>query len=150
MPHQTLSNHMYVIEATNAKGWRWISGVFHRRTDAQNFFDLIPEADRALQRIVDIPATLYPMFITENAGFEYGDLSFIQAKIQSLTPQKDPDHRHMNVYAVLEDFAPSIAGRDRMGALPHWHITDSTLEPQEAAALLQTLKKLKALGSHGQ
>ena len=33
---------MYVVEATNDKGWHWISGVFANREDAEAYFRAIP------------------------------------------------------------------------------------------------------------
>lgn len=118
---------MFAIEATNTKKWRWIAGVFQHRSDAEAFLLAVPEAARAMQHIVELPAIRYPVFVIEDRGFEYGDIDFIRSRLKSLIPHGDEDHIHMNVYAIREDFAPSKAGIDSMGALLHWHITDWTL-----------------------
>ena len=133
---------MYSIEATNPKDWKWIAGIFQTLTDAEGFLNLIPEPARALQRIVEIHTTNYPVFIVENEGFQYGDLAFIQSVLKGLTPIGDEDHIHLNVYAVREDFAPDIPGSDYMGSLLHWHITDDSLAPQRSKALYAELKKI--------
>ncbi len=133
---------MYSIEATNAKNWKWISGIFQTLADAEGFLSLVPEPARSLQRIVEIQATKYPGFIVEDNGFQYGDLGFIQTRLKGLTPYGDEDQVHMNVYAVLEDFAPDIPGRDSMGSLLHWHITDELLVSPRSEVFDEELKEL--------
>ena len=133
---------MYSIEATNAKNWRWISGLFEGRAAAEAFLQLVPAPSRSMQQIVEISAQTYPVFIIEDKGFEYGDLAFIQERLKTLRPRGDEDHIHMNVYAVLEDFAPKVPGRDNMGALMHWHITDWSLVPPRSEVLDEELREL--------
>ena len=118
---------MFSIEATNAKKWRWIAGVFERRAAAEAFLLAVPEAARAMQHVVELPVSSYPVFVIEDRGFEYGDINFVRAKLRSLVPHGDEDHIHMNVYAVRADFAPTEPGIDSMGGLLHWHVTDRTL-----------------------
>lgn len=133
---------MYSIEAQNSKGWKWISGIFQSLAGAEGFLVLIPEAARALQRIVEIQPEKYPLFIIEDNGFQYGDLGFIQTRLKSLSPDGDEDHVHMNVYAVLEDFVPKVPGRDSMGSLLHWHITNESLVPPRSEVFDEELKEL--------
>jgi hypothetical protein len=108
----------------------------------ERFLNLVPESVRALQRIVEIQITNYPIFIVEDEGFQYGDLAFIQSVLKGLTPIGDEDHIHVNVYAVREDFAPDIPGTDYMGMLLHWHITDDSLAPPRLKALNAELRKI--------
>lgn len=133
---------MYSIEATNAKSWKWISGIFQTFEEAEGFLNLVPEPARSLQRILEIQPAKYPVFIIENNGFQYGDLGFIQTRLKSLTPSGDEDHIHMNVYAVLEDFIPDVPGRDSMGSLLHWHITDEALVPPRSEVFDEELREL--------
>jgi hypothetical protein len=118
---------MFAIEATNTKNWRWIAGVFKQRDAAETFLLSVPAAARQMQHIVEVPVSSYPIFVIEDRGFEYGDISFVRSKLKSLVPKGDEDYIHFNFYAIREDFAPSKPGIDSMGALPHWHITDWTL-----------------------
>jgi hypothetical protein len=137
---------MFAIEATNAKKWRWVSGVFAHRTDAEYFLQSIPVADRPMQHIVKLPVNKYPVFIIEDEKFEYGDINFVRAKIQSLVPDGDEDYIHMNVYALREDFAPAEPGSDSMGELLHWHITDWTLVPPRSTVFDQELAEIVSAG----
>src|SRR5262245_46152895 len=123
---------MYVIEATNPKKWHWISGVFERRAEADEYFLAIPEAKRKFQRIIDVPMT-FPFFVIEKRGFEYGDAGFVRQRLRELQPADDEDHVHFNVFAILREFRPSVPGADSMGELLHWHITDWDLRPPRSA-----------------
>ena len=130
---------MFAIEATNAKKWRWIAGIFKHRSAAEAFLLAVPEAARSRQHIVELPLQSYPVFVVEDRGFEYGDINFVRAKLCALVPHGDEDHIHLNVYAVREDFAPAQPGLDGMGALLHWHITDWTLRPPRSAVFDEEL-----------
>jgi len=133
---------MFVIEATNSRNWRWISGVFQHRANAQAYFDSIPESARPLQRIVEVRLAAYPLFIIEQQGFEYGDLHFVKDKLRALVPAGNDDHAHFNVYVIREDFVPAKPGTDIMGILMHWHITDEYLAPPRATSFANQLTKI--------
>ena len=111
----------FSVEATNARGWRWISGFVSNREAAESFFLSVPEEARAMHGIVEVPLNAYPTFIIENKhqDFAYGDLDFIRARRKGLVPAGDGEYIHMNVYAISEDFSPRRPGIDRMGSLLH-------------------------------
>ncbi|MEK8035035.1 hypothetical protein AACH06_29820 [Ideonella sp. DXS29W] len=133
---------MFSIEATNAKKWRWIAGVFKDRSAAEAFLQAIPDANRAMQQLVELSVASYPIFVIEDRGFEYGDLSFVRARLGALVPCGDEDHVHMNVYAIREDFVPVKPGVDSMGSLPHWHITDRALVPPRSEVFDEELARI--------
>lgn len=118
---------MFAIEATNAKNWRWISGIFQHRSAAEAFLLSIPPEARTRQRIIALQVRHYPVFIIEDKGFEYGGIDMVKGRLRNLVLSGDEDHIHMNIYAVREDFIPEKPGSDVMGGLLHWHITDETL-----------------------
>ncbi|MFY7939595.1 MAG: hypothetical protein ACOVOX_01680 [Burkholderiaceae bacterium] len=133
---------MFAIEATNARKWRWIAGIFQHLDDAEQFLNSVPIQARAMQRIVEFPLQCYPVFIVEDQGFEYGDLDFVRAKLSALLPCGDEDQIHMNIYAVREDFVPAPPGVDSMGGLLHWHVTDWTLQPPRSAVFDEELSEI--------
>lgn len=133
---------MFAIEATNEKQWRWISGLFSKRSKAEQYLNSIPAPQRVHQRLVELPTTKYPVFVIEDHGFEYGGIDLIRARLRELKSCGDEDHIHINVFAVLEDFEPSTASVDNMGALLHWHITDWTLRPPRSAVFDQELQEI--------
>ena len=133
---------MFIIEATNAKNWRWISGIFQHHADAQAYFDTIPEPARSLQRIVEAPVSAYPFFIIEKSGFVYGDIGFVRARLRELVPKGEEEYSHFTLYVVREDFAPVKPGTDYMGILWHWHINDEHLAPAGSARLDSELAEI--------
>lgn len=126
---------MFVIESTNAKGWRWISAVVQTQDEAQAQLDAIPAGSRAHHRIVANPASGFPVFLIESRGFEWGDLDFIRARLARTQPCGDEDRVHFNIYAFEGPFVPGKPGRDDMGRLLHWHVCDSTLVAPRAGVL---------------
>jgi hypothetical protein len=123
---------MHTIQSTNSKKWRWISALVITPTEAESQLLAIPEHLRHHHRIVEIPFSCFPVFMIEDNGFKFGDLEFIRHKLHNLKPTGDDNHVHLNVYAFKEAFAPERPGRDEMGRLLHWHVTDSTLRPPRA------------------
>lgn len=118
---------MFVIEASNEKGARWISAICSERSPAEAFLTSVPDRVRATQKVVDVPHKAYPLFILEKGGFQYGDANFVRNSLATLTPSGSEDVVHMNIYVVREDFLPSNPGTDSMGNLFHWHVTDDDL-----------------------
>jgi len=134
--------HMFAVEATNERQWRWISGVFSELSKAEQYLQSVPEPQRANQRMVRLPVAKYPVLIIEDQGFEYGDVNFVRARLRELEPCGDEDHVHMSVYAVLKDFEPSVAGVDSMSKLSHWHINDWYLTPPLSTYFDQELEEI--------
>jgi hypothetical protein len=130
---------MFVIESTNAKGWRWLSGVFEHQESAEREVNSIASEARSFHRIVQAPTNSFPLFIIEDRGFEYVDLERVLNTLASTRPCGDEDHIHFNIYAVRQEFNPSEPGSDEMGFLLHWHVTDTTLRQPRAKVFRKEL-----------
>jgi hypothetical protein len=133
---------MFVIESTNAKGWRWLSGVFERREAAEREVNGIAPEVRHFHRIIQTRTAAFPLFIIEDRGFEYVDIKRVLSALASTRPHGDDDHIHFNIYAVRQEFKPSVPGEDEMGVLLHWHVTDSTLRQPRARVFKQELAEI--------
>jgi len=65
---------MFVIEArreTHNRIWKWISGVFLDRSDADAYFESIPDELKCLQRLYSIPFSGYPLYMIEAYDFRF-------------------------------------------------------------------------------
>lgn len=138
---------MFVIEASNSRGRRWVSAICRDQQRAEAFLASIPADRRSAQRMSEIPTRDYPLFIVEDDGFEYGGPARVRARLSQLQPCGDEEAVLMNVYLVHEDFLPDPAGRDCMGRLEHWHITDDALRPPRIDGLLETLDRASRASS---
>jgi len=119
---------MFAIESTNSKGWRWISGLVATRTEAELQVAAVPESKRQFHRIVEVPVGKFPVFMIETNGFEFGEIEFVRQRLRRLEPTGEEDAIHFNVYAFTSRFLPEVPGRDEMGGILHWHITDDSLK----------------------
>lgn len=120
---------MFVIEARNSRGWRWISAICQDQQRVVDFLASVPPELQPMRRVIEVPLHGYPMFIVEDHGFEYGSAEYVRERLSQLRPCGDEDAVRLNVYVVREDFLPDYPGRDCMGHLSHWHITDDALRP---------------------
>lgn len=132
---------MFVIEASNSRGRRWVSAICRDRQRAEEFLASIPADRRSAQRMSEIPAGDYPLFIVEDDGFEYEGAARVRARLSQLRPCGDEEAVLLNVYLVREDFLPDPAGMDCMGRLVHWHITDDALRTPRIGGLLEALDR---------
>lgn len=130
---------MFVIEASNSRGWRWISAICRDQQRAIEFLASIPPELQPAQRMIEVPACDYPLFIVEDDGFEYGSAELVRRRLSQLRPCGDEDAVLLNAYIVREDFLPDHPGRDCMGHLYHWHITDDALRPPRIDRILEEL-----------
>ncbi|MDR0672194.1 MAG: hypothetical protein LBF93_00735 [Zoogloeaceae bacterium] len=126
---------MFVIESAR-QDWRWISAVVPTLTEAESEIARIPDAQRQFHRLIEIPCTAFPVFIVEDRDFAFGDMALVRARISALLPSGDEDAILLNVYVLESAFIPEIPGRDEMGGIYHWHITDSDLTPSGMADLM--------------
>ncbi|MBK3018646.1 hypothetical protein FKK32_29365, partial [Klebsiella pneumoniae] len=94
---------MFVIEAQNSRGWRWISAICRDQQRAIDFLASVPPDLQSGQRLIEVPARGYPIFIVEDHGFEYGSAEFVRERLSQLLPSGDEDAVLMNVYIVRED-----------------------------------------------
>lgn len=132
---------MFTIEAQNDKGWRWISAICGGRETAEAFLASVPTDLQKFQRLLEIPHRRYPLFIIEDQVFEYGDADFVTDRLAKLKPSGDEDVILLNVYIVREDFVPAPPGKDSMGALFHWHITDDSLQLPRSRVIAEELQE---------
>jgi hypothetical protein len=68
----------------------------------------------------------------ETNEFEFGGVDLVRQRLRQIKPTGDEDAIHFNVYAFKCHFLPKVPGRDEMGGLLHWHITDDTLQSPRA------------------
>lgn len=123
---------MFAIESTNSKGWRWISGLVATRAEAELNVSAVPESERHFHKIVDVPIRAFPVFLIETNGFEFGGIEFVRQRLRQIEPSDDEDTVHFNVYAFTSRFLPKVPGRDEMGGVLHWHVTNDTLTSPRA------------------
>lgn len=133
---------MFLIESTNAKGWRWISAAVLTMDEAQMQLLRIPDDVRGNHRITEHGGDAFPVFMVEDRGFELGDLAFVRSRLREQASCGDEDVVHFNVYAIKEAFIPESPGCDEMGGLLHWHVCDSTLRAPRAAVLDEELNDI--------
>jgi hypothetical protein len=123
---------MFVIESARSDGKRWISGAFLHRENA-----LVAVEAMALKPgthvIQEVAHLTFPFFIIERQGFEYCTPVQAQAALNAIRSSGNPDHVHLNLYCVAAEYTPEVPGRDEMGRLQHWHISDrELLEPRSS------------------
>jgi hypothetical protein len=122
---------MFVVQAESGSR-RWISGVFSSKAATDAYLDLIPAGPRTKQSVVELPGLFYPLYICE----EETEFRFLtEAEIVALLKQyageqrrDDDDWCYTNLYRIPHDWRPNRPGNDDMGALPHHHVTNYTLE----------------------
>jgi hypothetical protein len=93
--------------------------------------------------MVEIPHQGYPLFVIEDRGFEYGNAGFVRKRLAELQPSGEEDAVLLNVYIVRKDFVPEYPGKDSMGYLYHWHITDEALKPPRSRVIAEELQEVE-------
>lgn len=130
---------MFALLSTNEKSWKWISGIFVTEADADAEIQRIPHDQRHFHQKRAIGLDSFPLFIIEERDFEFGDLGTVMRRLASVVPAGDEDAIHFNVYALRSEFRPEVPGRDEMGRLLHWHVSDSTLVAPRAPVFAREL-----------
>lgn len=112
----------------------WLSGVFNTRQDAEAYLTTIDSERYGLQTLLRLDQT-FPLYIWSSGGemawLTEGDT---RARLQQLSAQTDrakngDDWCYANLYRVMAPWQPPRhPGSDYMGALPHHHVTNRTLE----------------------
>jgi len=133
---------MYTIESVNTSGWRWISGVFLDWATATSELDSITPKPGISHVIVQAQPAQFPIFIIEDHGFHYLTLPTLLERLDSLEPKNDDEYFHFNIYALRAQFKPKVPGRDEMGRILHWHITDSSTKEPRASVFRAELGKI--------
>ena len=132
---------MFVIEAVNERGWRWISAICRERLAAEAYLSSIPKELLPVQRLREVAHKTYPLFVIEDRGFEYGNAEFVRENLAQLKPSGNEDNILLNVYIVRGDFTPPQPGEDSMGELYHLHITDDSLKPPRLDVIHEELQE---------
>jgi hypothetical protein len=133
---------MYAIESENSHGRRWISGVFPDRESAQLELGRLASEPGASHILVKTSADQFPLFIVEASGFSYVGLEELLHRLNATSPKNEEEYVHFNVYAVSAPYKPAVPGRNELGGILHWHITDSALREPRAGVLRAEFSEL--------
>ena len=125
---------MFVVQATDGFR-RWISGAFHSRSAVDMYLSQIPKKQRSKQSIIDLAGLTYPLYICEDEkGFHFLTEVEVITALKHYTNDlrhDDEDWCYTNLYRIVGNWQPKLPGTDYMGSLPHYHVTNSTLEKVE-------------------
>ncbi len=78
----------------------------------------------------------------ETNEFQFGGIEWVRQRLRQIKPTGDEDAIHFNVYAFKCHFLPEVPGRDEMGGVLHWHITDNSLQSPRAEVLDSELAEI--------
>jgi len=122
---------MFAVQAADGLR-RWISGVFSSRAAADAYLTLIPDGDRSKHVVIDLGGMTYPLYVCEDdKGFRFLKEDEAIAELRRCTGdarRDDEDWCYTNLYRIGGDWQPKRPGTDYMGALPHHHVTNFTLQ----------------------
>ncbi|MEM7716079.1 MAG: hypothetical protein AAF349_21325, partial [Cyanobacteria bacterium P01_A01_bin.68] len=90
---------MNYIEAVR-NNRKWISGIFLKEKDAENYFQLIPEDIRDGQRIKSVYFEKYPVYLVEAEEFCFTDLKGIHEAINKIQLIQDFKYIYINIAGV--------------------------------------------------
>jgi hypothetical protein len=122
---------MFVVQVVDGSR-RWISGVFTSKAATDAYLALIPGEARAKQSVIDLPELSYPLYICEDEkGFRFLTEAEVATELKKYAGELRRDDEgwcYTNLYRVADDWQPKRPGTDYMGALPHHHVTNFTLQ----------------------
>jgi hypothetical protein len=122
---------MFAVQAVDGSR-RWISGVFRSKPAIDAYLALIPDGARAKHTVIELPGLSYPLYICDDElGFRFLTEAEVAAELRRFAGEQrrdDEDWCYTNLYRIADDWRPNRPGTDYMGALPHHHVTNSTLE----------------------
>jgi len=111
---------------------RWISGVFGSRETAEAYLTLIHDGQRSKHSVTDLDGLNDPLYVCEDEkGFRFLTEAEAIAELKLYAGnlrEDDEDWCYTNLYRIAGDWRPKRPGTDEMGALPHHHVTNFTLE----------------------
>ncbi|MCJ8278604.1 MAG: hypothetical protein MJK14_01300 [Rivularia sp. ALOHA_DT_140] len=107
---------------------KWISGIFLKQEDADNYFQLIPEEIKDGQIIKSVNFEDYPVYLVEAEDFYFVDLEGVREAIDKIEEVQDFKYIYINIYEIKNDFLPDKPGQDYMGCLKHIHVNNEYLE----------------------
>ena len=106
-----VTDTMFLIESTNAKNWRWISGLVATRAEAELQLAATSESQRHFHKIVEISLPRSPIFMIEAQGSSSAISNSFASVFAFVEPAGDEDVVHFNVYAFKSHFLPEVPGR---------------------------------------
>jgi hypothetical protein len=122
---------MFAVQATSGSR-RWISGVFSSKAATEAYLALIPDGARSKQSVIELHGLSYPLYICEDEReFRFLSEAEVAAELKQYAGdlrREDEGWCYTNVYRISGDWRPKRPGTDYMGALPHHHVTNSTLD----------------------
>jgi hypothetical protein len=125
---------MVAVQAADGSR-RWISGVFRSRAAADAYLTRLPDEERSKQAVIDLGGMTYPLYACEDdTGFRFlteGEAVAELKRYAGDARRNDEDWCYTNLYRIAGDWQPKRPGADDMGALPHHHVTNFTLERME-------------------
>jgi len=126
---------MYVVQAVDGRR-RWISGVFRSKVAADAYLSLISVSARGKHSVLDLAGLSYPLYVCEDGteGFCFLTEAEVVADLKQYATerrQESEDWCYTNLYRMTDDWRPCQPGTDYMGALPHYHVDNWTLDRVE-------------------
>ena len=122
---------MFIIRVESVPG-RWIGGVFSYPDLLEEYLASIPNGDHWKQYVVEADGLSYPFYICEDhQGFRFLSENAVideLARCSHELRRKDDDWCYTNLYRIERDWRLKHPGDDRMGLLPHHHVTNSVLD----------------------
>jgi hypothetical protein len=107
---------------------RWVSGVFERESDARQYLEEVPEAERSKHTIIELDGLQYPVYLVEDcAGFRFLTEHAAVDDIKAHSPMANEDLCCAMLYRIDRDYRGRVAGEEAMGWLRHEHIDNETL-----------------------
>lgn len=116
--------------------WRpaYVAGIFSTFDKAIAFGGSMHVGDRSA-RLVELAVTGFPFFLVEDDDFfaaTRAELAEYVARAgrerRRYGPEDLPQEIHMNVFRIVEEYAPQSPGTDWMGSLSHFHVVNDTLD----------------------
>ncbi|MFO1225479.1 hypothetical protein [Roseateles sp.] len=125
---------MFLIESTNAKNWRWISGLVATRAEAELQLAATSESQRHFrQNRGDLRCRAPNLFMIEAQGFEFGDIEFIRQRLRLLSWLAMKTSFTSMSTRSNRTFFQRWPGRDEAG-FSHFIGTSATLPPSISVA----------------
>ena len=118
---------MFIIESLRSDGRRWVSGAFLQQETANEAMGAISSQTATVHMLREVADLVFPLFIIERDGFEYQTPRETLSILRSVQPKGEADHVHLNLFFLPAEYMPEVPGRNEMGRLRHWHISDREL-----------------------
>ena len=106
----------------------WVSGVFERESDARQYLEEVPEAERSKHTVIELGGLHYPVYLIEDsAGFRFLMAEAALADIKGHTPTADDDDCCATLCRFDRDYRAMTAGEYTGEWINHEHIDNEKL-----------------------